>query len=304
MVFNDLGILNDSSLESLIVSSHRQKSHRLHLRSSLMVSAANEKHLNKLGTLPCDLAVVNLEDGVHESQKERAALMAAVFVSNMTHSSHAVSIRINPLGTAPREVELVNACLPDAVRIPKVNSAAEVEQALKLFHPSIDIHLSIETAQALACLKELKLDARVKVVFLGLLDLLESLGLAHSLIKLGNTTIEYILAKFLVESKTAGFVPFSFVYQNHKELKEFRHWCEKEYEMGFGAKACISPEQVKIVHEIFNVGSDEVTLARYVKERFEAMSAQGVSGFADEKLGFIDEPIYKNALSVLGRHIL
>jgi len=47
----------------------------------------------------------------------------------------------------------------------------------------------------------------------------ESLGLPQSLLTLTNPTVEYILSKFLINSKLAGFYPISFIYQDYKNIK-------------------------------------------------------------------------------------
>ena len=69
--------------------------------------------------------------------------------------------------------------------------------------------------------------------------------------------------------------------------------------MGFTAKACMGPMQVKIANEVFGVDNEAIERAKYIKKVFEASSATGENGFMDEKCGFIDEPIYRDALLVL-----
>ena len=147
-------------------------------------------------------------------------------------------VRINELEspTALEEIRQLNVVKPDAIRVPKIRTAEDVKRALELIDPSVDIHLSIETADALENLTSFGFDKRVKVVYLGILDMLESLGLPQSLLKIGNPTIDYILAKFLVSARTAGLHPVSFVYQDFKDEEGFRLWCEMEKAMGFTSK--------------------------------------------------------------------
>ena len=115
----------------------------------------------------------------------------------------------------------------------------------------------------------------------------------------GNPTAEALLARFLTDARIAGLRPVSFMVQDYRDLEGFRRWCEREREMGFDAKACMGPAQVEIANELF--GPDETALrrAQEIKEAFEASSARGVHGFMHEKYGFIDEPIYRDALNVL-----
>ncbi len=69
--------------------------------------------------------------------------------------------------------------------------------------------------------------------------------------------------------------------------------------MGFDAKGCISPAQVELIHEVFGYGEHEIAKCREIMRIFEEHAARGISGFVDERYGFIDEPIYKGALAVI-----
>ncbi|MGE4295939.1 MAG: CoA ester lyase [Campylobacterales bacterium] len=271
-------------------------------RTALMVSAANPKHLAKLPDLKADIALINLEDGVSPQQKPQALRDACEAIAKYRDLGPMKVVRINPLKeSGAEEIAALNAVRPHAVRLPKVRHVSQVEKALELLDGGIDLHLSIETKEAFNSVASLKISDRVTTVYLGILDLLESLRLPQNLLAIDNPTIHYLLAKFLIDSKAAGFHPFSFVYQNHRDLEGFRRWCALEKSMGLEAKSCISPDQAAIAAEIFGNDAQIIEEARYVKERFEAMAAQGVTGFADDRLGFIDEPIYKNALLVLSK---
>ena len=89
------------------------------------------------------------------------------------------------------------------------------------------------------------------------------------------------------------------MYQDYRDTEGFRHWCQREKEMGFTSKACMGPAQVAIAHEILGPGPEELRCAREIKEAFEASSRNGIHGFMHEKYGFIDEPIYRDALNIL-----
>ena len=110
-----------------------------------------------------------------------------------------------------------------------------------------------------------------------------------------------LLSKFLVDAKSAGIHPVSFMFQEYNDTETFRAWCEREKMMGFESKACMGPKQVEIANEIFHTGSYEVERALHIKKVFEANAAQGINGFMDEKYGFIDEPIYRDSLLVLAK---
>ena len=122
----------------------------------------------------------------------------------------------------------------------------------------------------------------------------------QSLVKLENPTIDYILSKFLVDAKSAGIHPISFMFQEYNDTDTFRAWCEREKMMGFVSKACMGPKQVAIANAVFGISQSEIDRAKHIKKVFEANSAKAINGFMDEKYGFIDEPIYRDALLKLG----
>lgn len=269
-------------------------------KSYLMVAGDKEKHLSKINDLKCDVAMINLEDGVGDKEYALNLLRQTFALNGMRTNNKYIVVRINPLDeTGLEEIKILNILKPHAIRIPKIKSVNEVKKALKAIDQEIDIHLSIETKEGFENLKSFKIDKRVTTVYLGILDLLESLVLPQNLLTLNNPTIHYILSKFLIESKMAGFNPIFFTYQDYKNTNEFKSWLNLAKNMGFEATSCISPSQVDIANKVFEIDSDEYEKAKYIVELFEANLQNKISGFSDEKYGFIDEPIYKNAKNII-----
>lgn len=269
-------------------------------KSYLMIAGDKEKHLSKINDLKCDVAMINLEDGVGDKEYALNLLRQTFALNGMRTNNKYIVVRINPLDeTGLEEIKILNILKPHAIRIPKIKSVNEVKKALKAIDQEIDIHLSIETKEGFENLKSFKIDKRVTTVYLGILDLLESLVLPQNLLTLNNPTIHYILSKFLIESKMAGFNPIFFTYQDYKNTNEFKSWLDLAKNMGFEATSCISPSQVDIANKVFEIDSDEYEKAKYIVELFEANLQNKISGFSDEKYGFIDEPIYKNAKNII-----
>ncbi len=287
-------------IDIYIKTPQREKKKKLFIKSALMVSAHQVKHMNKLDELNADVAVINLEDGVSKELKPIALKMAALFLSNIKKSNSQLVVRVNSLDeSGAEEIEYLNRFKPDAIRVPKIRKKEDIKKALKLIDENIDVHLSIETKEAFLNLKDLRIDKRIKVYYLGILDLLSDLGIYQDVLKISNPTIDYILSKYLVISNANGVCPVSFVYQDYKNLEEFEEWCIYEKSMGFSAKGCISPAQVDIANRIFTPSIGIIEKAKYIKNIFEKMRETGITGFSDEKYGFIDEPIYKDALNIL-----
>lgn len=265
------------------------------IKSALMVPADSEKLLLKIPSLECDVVMINLEDGVYDKIKARE-LLQRILISIQTNKK--IVVRVNALDEcgaddikALKDIQQISA-----FRIPKIKNSSDVQTALSLCDK--EIHLSIETKEAFSNIASLKVSDKVTTVYLGILDLLNSLGLSHSIISPNNSTIDYILSKFLIDSLSVGFYPVSFIYQDYENLEEFEKWCKKEKFMGFSAKGCISPKQVQVANQIFGFDG-EIKKALEIKSLFEAKQLEGISGFTHEKYGFIDEPIYKNAMNLI-----
>lgn len=269
-------------------------------RSNMMLNPLNLKHLNRMDESDADMITLNLEDAIAPSRKKEALHNIALFLSHMGHSESFIIVRTNPLNEGgAEEIAFLNDFAFDAIRVAKVKNQTEIGQALTLLSSEKELHISLETKEAFEALSTLRIDKRLTMANLGILDLLTSLGLPQSIVTLGNPTIDYILSKFLVDAKSAGIHPISFMFQVYNDTETFKAWCEYEKKMGFESKACMGPKQVKIANELFEVNDEAVRRAEHIKKVFEAHAKTGNNGFMDEQYGFIDEPIYRDALLVL-----
>jgi len=281
---------------------HKGKASCTHTRkrSNMMLNPLEHKHLNRMDESEADMITLNLEDAIAPSHKKEALQNIALFLSHMKHSDSFIIVRVNPLDEGgAEEIAFLNDFSFDAVRVAKIENLAQIKTALMLLDKEKALHISLETKEALNALHTFGIDPRLTTANLGILDLLTSLGLPQSLVHLGNPTIDYLLSKFLVDSKIAGIHPIGFMFQDYYDTEQFRTWCKYEKAMGFESKACMGPKQVAIAHEVFHVDKDEIIRASHIKTLFESNANKGITGFMDEKYGFIDEPIYRDSLLIL-----
>jgi len=303
MIFQNLEDIEKLSIEEKIAqfgNKRKAKYSRGQYRSNMMLNPLRLKHLNRLDTLKADMITLNLEDAIAPSRKREALVNIAFFLSHLEASNSFLVVRTNPLDEGGREeIEFLNDFAFDAIRVSKIRTAEEVREALDLLVEDKEFHISMETKEAFNNLQSLRIDERFTTANIGILDLLNSLGLPQSLVQMGNPTIDYILSKFLIDCQSAGLRGTSFMFQEYKNTEMFEAWCKREKMMGFKSKACMGPLQVEIANRVFGVDSAQIERAKHIKAVFEANSAEGEHGFMDEKYGFIDEPIYKDALLVL-----
>ena len=295
MIFNTLENLPASfGTKRKKACSHGRK------RSNMMLNPLNLKHLNRMDESDADMITLNLEDAIAPSRKQEALLNITLFLSHMEKSNAFIIVRTNPLNEGgAEEIAFLNDFSFDAVRVAKVKNQTEIAQALTLLSKDKELHISLETKEAFGSLSKLRIDKRLTTANLGILDLLTSLGLPQSIVTLKNPTIDYILSKFLVDAKTAGIHPISFMFQEYNDTETFEAWCEREKMMGFESKACMGPKQVEIANKIFGINNYELERARHIKEAFELHAAKSMNGFMDDKYGFIDEPVYRDSLLTL-----
>ncbi len=267
----------------------------------MMINPLNLEHLNRMDESEADMITLNLEDAIAPERKKEALHNIVLFLSHMTHSDSFIIVRTNPLHEGgDKEIQYLNNFAIDAIRIPKVKTQIEIAQALSLLSKEKELHISVETKEAFRDLASFGFDKRLTTANLGILDLLTSLGLPQSIVKLDNPSIDYILSKFLIDAKTAGIHPISFMFQDYKDTQTFKAWCEHEKTIGFESKACMGPKQVAIANAVFRQDPKTIIRAKHIKQTFEAHAKQQINGFMDADYGFIDEPIYKDALLVLG----
>jgi citrate lyase subunit beta/citryl-CoA lyase len=271
--------------------------------ANMMLNPLNLMHINRLDEIDADMITINLEDAIAPQRKEEALYNTALFLSHLQNTKSFIIVRINPLKEGgAKEITFLNDFGFDAIRLPKVKTINDVAQTLEILDEGKELHLSLETKEAFANIGSLKIDSRVTTLNLGILDLLASLDISQERLKFDNPTIDYILSKFLIESKSVNLHPISFMFQDYNDIDTFRAWCYKERLLGYESKACMGPKQVEIVREIFAPCAIELERAIKIKQLFEKNTKKGINGFMDEAYGFIDEPIYKDALGLLEKY--
>jgi len=291
------------ALDKLAVPTYRELNKKSDFSSVLMLSCNNIKHLLKIDSLSADCIMLNLEDGVSREDKPFALVLSAIFISKIKKSDKKFVVRVNALDEGGyEEIAYLNQFMPDAIRVPKIREVGEVKSVLALLKEDIELHLSIETAEAWHNLSTLGVNRRVTTFYLGVLDLFADMKLSQNLINIENPTMKYMLSHFLITSKSMGVKPVSFVFQEFKNLDTFSRWIELEKSMGYDSKGCISPKQVELVNEMFVDEEEQIKKAEVIIKLFEMHREEGITGFVDDEYGFIDEPIYKGALALLRKN--
>ena len=126
--------------------------------------------LEKARTFPCDVVVLDLEDAVAPMAKDQAR--AQVCAALKDYGNREVVVRINPLSSpyGAADLEAVRRARLDAILLPKVESAADLEAA----KGDIALWAMIETPRAVLNLVEIAAGGAA-CLMLGTNDLLKSM---------------------------------------------------------------------------------------------------------------------------------
>ena len=263
-------------------------------RSVLYMPGANARALEKARTLPADSLILDLEDAVAPDMKETARDQVTRAVEAGGYGKREVMIRTNGLNTPWGYDDLVAAAKvgPDAVLLPKVESAETVRQAESVLQshgaaPDMAIWCMMETPRAMLHAEEIA-DAspRLGGLVMGTSDLAKDLQAQHTAMRLPLITA---LGLCLLAARAARLVILDGVFLDLNDYDGFIDSCRQGAELGFDGKTLIHPKQLEAANEVFAPSKEELRLSRRIIDAYGEAEAQGkgvvvVDGKLIEKL--------------------
>ncbi|MEU6344917.1 CoA ester lyase [Streptomyces sp. NPDC046977] len=249
-------------------------------RSVLYMPGANERALEKAKSLPTDALILDLEDSVAPDAKAEARKRVAAAAASGEYGPRELTIRVNAPGTPWHEDDLRAAAEagPDAVVVPKVDSAATVhavERALEAagapdrtaIWAMVETPRAMLDARAVAAASE-----RLTVLVMGTNDLAKELHAEHVP---GRAPLLTGLSLALLGAREAGKAILDGVYNDVQDLAGFEAECVQGRQFGFDGKTLIHPKQVEVCNRVFAPSEEETHKARRIIEAFEAAAAEG-----------------------------
>ncbi|WP_332666634.1 HpcH/HpaI aldolase/citrate lyase family protein [Aeromicrobium sp.] len=250
-------------------------------RSVLYMPGANERALEKAKGIDADALILDLEDAVSPDAKPEARDRVCAAVTSGEYGHRELAIRVNGIGTQWHAADIAAAAKagPDAVLVPKVNSAAEVLQLVAELEDAgapdtTALWAMVETPVALLQAAEIAAaHERLTVIVMGTNDVVnETYGL-H--VPGRNPVVLTSLSIALLAARAAGKVILDGVYNDVKNLEGFDAEARQGREMGFDGKTLIHPSQVEPANAIFGPSDDEVEHAKAMISTFEEAKASG-----------------------------
>ncbi len=250
-------------------------------RSVLYMPGANERALEKAKGIDADALILDLEDAVAPDSKPEARDRVVAAVRSGEYGHRELVIRVNGIGTEWHDDDITAAAAagPDAVLVPKVNSAAEVLQLVAALEAAgapekTSLWAMIETPIALLHAEEIaSAHERLTVIVMGTNDVVnETFGLHVP----GRTPLVLTaLSLSLLAARAAGKVIIDGVYNDVKNLEGFDAEAKQGREMGFDGKTLIHPAQVEPANVAFAPSADDIEHAESMIATFEEAKAAG-----------------------------
>jgi citrate lyase subunit beta/citryl-CoA lyase len=273
-------------------------------RSWLIVPASKPELIERCSTFGADVVVFDLEDMVHDSRKDQARARIKDAIAEARRGGAEVFVRC--------DLELLFADLEasvwyglDGVILPKVTSAAQVEEADALaaqfeiergvhraalpgeideaddarsIETALELHLSLENARgnqdALALIAA---SPRVRSVSLGRADLVMDLRPEPS----GELHLmPYLMQRLITIAGKASVTPIGAWWQAtsrglRADPADTELAARRGRAAGFKGALCVDPAQVEPLNRGFTPASDEIERARSLIGAFALADAAG-----------------------------
>jgi len=253
-------------------------------RSVLYMPGANARALEKARQLAADALILDLEDSVAPDAKAAAREQVTRTVKEGGYGKRELVIRINGLESAwgPDDMRAAAAAAPDAVLIPKVAGAADIERACDALRRAgaadkTRLWAMVETPMAIMQVGEIAAAAshpasRLCCLVMGLNDLFKE---TRAEVTADRAAALYWLSASLTAARAYGLDILDGVYNNFRDADGYRRECLQGRMLGFDGKTLIHPDQIALANEVFSPSPDAVAAARKIVAAFELPENRG-----------------------------
>ncbi len=256
-------------------------------RSFLFVPANRPERFDKAAASGAHQFILDLEDAVSPAEKEAAR----GFIKQWKGRTDAI-VRVNGADSPffAADMAMIRSAGVAKLMLPKAEPEALKRLAGSLDRPCQIVAL-IETVRGHAELRNIGKSGLISQVAFGNLDFGIDAGVTETAHELDPVRLQIVL-----ESRLAGLPPpIDGVTTSWTDPAAFGAAIGRAKALGFGAKLCIHPAQVRLVNDAFLPSADELGWARRVMEAAEG--ARGGAVALDGKM--IDAPVIRRAELIL-----
>ena len=276
-------------------------------RTYLFAPGNHERRVEKALGLGSDVVILDLEDAVAVSEKEKTRQLITKRLQQTRNC--AVFVRINAYDTdfCFGDIYSIVSENLDEIVLPKLESAADLksvdwflgnlERERDLTLGSIELMPIIETAKGAVAIRDIaKASSRVRRLAFGGGDYTKDLSMEWTLTEEELLPIrsEFVLASRYGELEP----PIDTVFIHIKEHTAYLKSCQNVLKLGFQGKMCIHPDQVAVTNKTLTPSNEEVVWSKRVISEFERAEAEGVASIQVDGY-FVDYPIVEKAQRIV-----
>ena len=258
---------------------------------SLMINAGLHKP---------NAVILDLEDAVAHDKKNEARFLVRNALRSVDFKGAERMVRINQLPGGLDDLDVIIPHQVHVVLVPKCENAhqlqlvneriAAIQQKNKQCQP-VWLMPIVETAMGAVNVFEIASSKNVVAVAIGLEDYTADIGVNRT-----PSGTESLFARYqLVNAcKAAGVQPIDSVFSDVADSEGLAQNVIQSKALGFEGMGCIHPRQIRVIHEHFAPGVQEIAYAKKIVTAFEVANQQGL-GVVSLGTKMIDAPIVKRA---------
>ncbi len=252
-------------------------------RSALYVPTSNPRALEKSVNIDADWLIFDLEDSVADEEKTAARERLLDAFKKRDFAKSRTAIRCNAVEHEAfiADIEIIAACKPEAILIPKVEAVKEVKIFAKRaaaagLPESTSVWFMIETANGIVHLGDIIKSARslnwaLTTLVVGHNDIASETGVSldHE-----RRYLTPWLMQIVLHAKASNLQVLDSVWNNFRDLDGFEQEAFQGKLMGFDGKTLIHPSQVEVATRIYSPTEDEIAHAMLITEAFSKTENQ------------------------------
>ncbi len=245
-------------------------------RSVLYLPASNSRALEKAKTLPVDALILDLEDSVAPGEKNTARSQLAQALAAGGYGRRELVVRINDIAGpwGSDDIRMAAGAGPDAILIPKVNSAEDVARIREAVREAggnagtklwamIETPLGILNASAIAAAAA---QYGLTCLIIGTNDIVKETRASGG----GNRAVLLPwLSQIVLAARAYGLDVIDGVYNDFSDKQGFVAECEQGKALGMDGKTLIHPNQIGPCNDIFSPAAEEIEWSRRVITAFK-----------------------------------
>ena len=276
-------------------------------RSLLFIPGNTPGMIQNASLFDADSVIFDLEDAVSVQEKDAARIRLSCFLQANDDIAPEVIIRMNAYGTPEFEADFESIVCQkvDALMIPKATTQdllaieGKLEQCelVKGLSKKIQLIPIIELATSLLEVDTIARVSRVNGILLGAEDLTSDMEVERT--KSGEE-IAYARSRIIVACKAYKIDAIDTPFVDTTDEVGLKEDVLKAKRLGMNAKACIHPNQIATINELFSPSSLDILYAQRVIQKAKEMEQQGIGVFnLDGKM--VDKPVIERMRKVIER---